>query len=64
MTLPDDDCQEESYIRIKVLGKGAFGEAVLYRKPEVCTRRKIYKHFIVVPIYSRTIFLWYGRKLI
>ena len=27
---------EASYLFVKVLGKGAFGEAVLYRKTEVC----------------------------
>ena len=26
---------EEPYTRIKILGRGAFGEAVLYRKTEV-----------------------------
>ena len=26
---------EESYTRIRTLGRGAFGEAVLYRKTEV-----------------------------
>ncbi|XP_069118156.1 serine/threonine-protein kinase Nek9-like isoform X1 [Argopecten irradians] len=29
-----DPCQETSYLFVKVLGRGAFGEAVLYRKTE------------------------------
>ena len=28
----DDGCQESAYVNIRTLGKGAFGEAVLYRK--------------------------------
>ena len=31
-----DFSQETAYIPIRVLGRGAFGEAVLYRKVEVC----------------------------
>jgi hypothetical protein len=33
--------QEASYIPVRVLGKGAFGEAVLYRKTEVKPSTKV-----------------------
>lgn len=33
-----DALQETSYLFVKVLGRGAFGEAVLYRKTEVSTK--------------------------
>lgn len=33
-----DSYTEVTYVPIRVLGKGAFGEAVLYRKVEVSTR--------------------------
>ncbi|XP_035665830.1 serine/threonine-protein kinase Nek9-like, partial [Branchiostoma floridae] len=33
-TLGSDGGQEEMYIPVKVLGRGAFGEAILYRKTE------------------------------
>lgn len=45
MALQEDEGQEESYVRIKILGKGAFGEAVLYRKPDV--RFTIILHILI-----------------
>ena len=49
----DGRASEEPYTRIRTLGRGAFGEAVLYRKTEVsypldqgadgsCSRNQIY----------------------
>ena len=42
----DGRASEEPYMRIRTLGRGAFGEAVLYRKTEV--RNKVY----VLVVYS------------
>ena len=35
MMSPTEGSQETAYIPIRILGRGAFGEAVLYRKCEV-----------------------------
>ena len=39
------DMQEEMYTPVRTLGKGAFGEAVLYRKTEVMTDMSNTLHF-------------------
>ena len=36
-----EENQESAYVYIRVLGKGAFGEAVLYRKVAVSTMERL-----------------------
>ena len=42
--------QETGYIPVRVLGRGAFGEAVLYRKVEAGVAR----HYVAIEILRRS----------
>ena len=39
-----EGCQETSYLYVRVLGRGAFGQAVLYRKTEVTIFRTFWTY--------------------
>ena len=51
-----DSMQEASYMPIRVLGKGAFGEAVLYRKTEVDGKMQNNFQHVFFQIQSNVIF--------
>lgn len=55
---------EEPYTRIKTLGRGAFGEAVLYRKTEVGIRFvSLQFTSLQANIASKTQHVFFGRAL-